>query len=100
MLPNCEECKYCDDIEHISRNRQFDKIYCDRAKQVFERRMKPWHCPFSPICNKDNLLIPNSCEECPYSNNEFCNITGKDMMISTSSFDKECPLRSGICIKK
>lgn len=94
MLPNCDSCKFCDDVESVRRNRQFDIIYCDRCKKTFERRMQPWNCPYSPACNKNNLLQPNSCDECPYSVNDMCNLTHKDMQVNTLSLSKVCPLRS------
>lgn len=94
MIPSCEGCKYCDDIERVRRNRQFDIIYCMRCKSTFERRMMPWHCPFSPVCKKENLLEPFDCDKCPYSDGGFCNVTGKDMQVNTQSLDKVCPLRS------
>ena len=94
MLPNCDSCKFCDDVESVRRNRQFDIIYCDRCKKTFERRMQPWNCPYSPTCNKNNLLQPNSCDECPYSVNDICNLTHRDMQVNTLSLSKVCPLRS------
>lgn len=94
MLPNCNSCKYCDDIEQVKRNRQFDIIYCDRCKNTFERRMQPWNCPYSPACNENNLLQPTSCSECPYSDCDVCNLTHRDMQVNTLSFDQVCPLRS------
>lgn len=52
-LPVCECCEYKDDIEQIKRNKQFDLIYCTKCEETFERRMKPWHCPFSPLVKKE-----------------------------------------------
>ena len=60
QLPICENCPHFEDVERIRRNKQFDIIYCRRCKHTFERRMKPWHCPFSPIVNKDNLEEENN----------------------------------------
>ena len=54
-IPPCQDCPNLEDVERIRRNPQFDIIYCSRCKHSFERRMKPWYCPFSPIVNKENL---------------------------------------------
>ena len=91
-MRSCDGCKYCDDIDKVRRNSQFDVIYCDRCKGTFERRMQPWHCPFSPIVNKSNLYQPENCDSCSYSDSNFCNITGEDMMVNTLSFKKVCPM--------
>lgn len=92
-LPACSTCALLDDVEQHWKSKQLDIIYCCGCQDQFERRQKPFRCPFSPLCKKELLVRPESCDTCPYADNGFCNITGQDMQICTLSLDKVCPLR-------
>ena len=56
---SCENCPYRADTDQIRRNRQYDIIYCDKCEETFERRMKPWHCPFSPLVKQKEKVENN-----------------------------------------
>lgn len=46
-LPACVTCPYLDDIDKNYKTHQLDVIYCTQVDEPFERRMKPFKCPYS-----------------------------------------------------
>ena len=51
-LPECEVCQNKVEIKRMRLNKEYDLISCSLCKKPFERRLKPWNCPFSNVASR------------------------------------------------